>query len=355
MDKLKSSQTSEPWLQSWPLEDLESVQHCPACGRCEKKILYTNLVDKNFLVAAGKWSLWQCRNCNSAYLDQRPSQSSIGRAYETYFTHKPTQKEDPSTLGKFRFLRRALANGYLNQKYGTQHLPASRFGPVVATLLPSQRDAMDAQQRWLPKPRNGQRLLDVGLGSGGFLLNAIAAGWDAEGVDPDPTAINSASKRGLKAYRGGIDAYSGGVESLDALTISHVIEHVHEPRVVLKQAYKLLKPGGVLYLDTPNIESHGHRRFGRNWLHLDPPRHLVIFSRKSLNHLLCQTGFSNVEYIDRPNVSAASYIASSRLERGLYPFEKDAKSAGWKSRLLSLRSRVDKSGMEYLTLLAKKP
>jgi SAM-dependent methyltransferase len=66
-----------------------------------------------------------------------------------------------------------------------------------------------------------------------------------------------------------------------------------EPLQLLENFYRMLRPGGVLWLETPNLASDGHRRYGRHWLGLDPPRHLVLFTSETLRRALLDTGFSN--------------------------------------------------------------
>ena len=76
--------------------------------------------------------------------------------------------------------------------------------------------------------------------------------------------------------------------------LSHVIEHVSDPEGLLVECHRILKKGGVLSVVTPNIESIGSRYFGRSWLHLDPPRHLVIFNCRTLCSLSVKAGFTDV-------------------------------------------------------------
>jgi SAM-dependent methyltransferase len=92
-----------------------------------------------------------------------------------------------------------------------------------------------------------------------------------------------------------------GVEDLvdepggyDVITLSHVIEHVHDPSALLRAIYRMLRPGGLLWLETPNLDSLGHARFGRNWRGLEPPRHLLLFSVDSLKFALAQAGFTRL-------------------------------------------------------------
>jgi SAM-dependent methyltransferase len=164
---------------------------------------------------------------------------------------------------------------------------------MIARVCRSRGAIVDREIRHLPA-RPGGRLLDVGCGSGAFVRTMAELGWRAEGIDPDPAAVASARAAGLAVTAGTLEAIDdsehGG--AYDAITFSHVIEHLHDPAADLERARRLLRPGGMLWIATPNLESLGHRRFGRDWAGLDPPRHLVLFTRASLERLLRGAGFA---------------------------------------------------------------
>jgi predicted SAM-dependent methyltransferase len=106
----------------------------------------------------------------------------------------------------------------------------------------------------------------------------------------------------------------------DAVTLSHVIEHLHDPIRSLQEVYRILAPGGKLWIATPNLESALHRRFRRNWLALDPPRHLVLFTLRSLMSVCRRNGFESVTICNQTQ-SAEWITATSRsIERGDEPF-----------------------------------
>jgi hypothetical protein len=234
----------KPWSQPWPAEDLESVVKCPVCSEAERHILCSDLVDNVFRVAPGKWSLFECQSCGSAYLDPRPTPESIGRAYANYYTHSAAQKSGKAPeLGHFRLIRRALANGYTNSRYGTKYSPSSRMGKLFAGLFYAEREKLDSKFRWLPKPSEGQRLLDIGCGNGAFLDKARDAGWQVVGIDSDPAAIEATQQLGLEAYVGSVEDYEKHLGQFDAITLSHVIEHLHKPQQTMAMVYNLLKPG----------------------------------------------------------------------------------------------------------------
>jgi SAM-dependent methyltransferase len=159
-------------------------------------------------------------------------------------------------------------------------------------------------------------VLDVGCGDGAFLLNARSCGWEAIGVDPDPKAVANASSKGLTVYESGIEYFDGKKEIFDAITLSHVIEHVHDPIAVLEFCFTLLKPGGQLWIETPNIDSLGHRHFRSNWRGLEVPRHLVLFNRNSLQHAVQLVGFSVPREISYRNAVPGLFRESFAIEGG---------------------------------------
>jgi SAM-dependent methyltransferase len=137
------------------------------------------------------------------------------------------------------------------------------------------------------------RLLDVGCGNGLFLKRMSDLGWIAQGVETDTRSARVARETyGFEVYGGTLQDAGFPADSFDAITMSHVIEHLRDPLLVLAECRRILKPGGVLVVTTPNYKCLGHRCFGRRWLGLDPPRHLYVFSRKSLDLMANRTGFS---------------------------------------------------------------
>lgn len=304
----------------WPLGGLERVKACPVCTSTERSLLHDRLTDRVFFCAPGKWSLYECRCCRSAYLDPRPTPETIHIAYGHYFTHAdPQGPMATATLSGARRFRRALANGYRNWRYGSRFKPASRLGVLAAWFCPAWRCVVDSEFRHISRAWPGARLLDVGAGNGGFLVQARGVGWEVVGAEPDPTALAVARRAGLDIREGGIERFADEPNSFDVITISHVIEHVHDPRRVLAQASSSLKPGGCLYLDTPNISSFGHTCFGRDWLHLDPPRHLVLFNWASLESLLLDVGFGRIKRLVQSHIYVNSAAASRAVRIGCDP------------------------------------
>jgi 2-polyprenyl-3-methyl-5-hydroxy-6-metoxy-1,4-benzoquinol methylase len=277
-------------------------------------MMHEGLIDYFFKCAPGEWSLYECTNCESAYLDPRPTEETIGLAYDNYFTHTitpPVTSRHPSTLR--RFIRR-ISNGYLNAAFGCKRSDASRIGSVLVPVIKPVELYLQAEARHLPKlPDNGGILLDIGCGNGDFIQLAHESGWETFGLDPDPKAVEATKSLGLDAQVGGIESINDQSQVYDIITSSHVIEHVHKPFDLLKACHRLLKPGGILWLETPNIKSYGHKFYRRYWRGLETPRHLVVFSPLGLLNMLNDVGFINIEQKHRALSTFYSFPESERV------------------------------------------
>lgn len=344
-------------IREWPSIDLESVDKCPVCGEGARRPLHSEMTDRVFSIADGSWDLYQCVRCRSAYLDPRPTSGSIGRAYAGYYTHSVNDHPLVRRKGIVRTLLHDLIAGYQNGRYNVRRHPSLAAGRWILPFLPSLRAAADAECRHLPvRPSNGGYLLDVGCGNGGFMVLANQAGWQVKGVDFDSGAVAAARLRGLDVQLGGIDALSEEDESFDVITLCHVIEHVYEPVDVLRRAFALLKPGGILWIDTPNIGSLGAHRFRANWHALDPPRHLMLFNRDSMEMALKAAGFESTRQRWRGLSLFEVFAASEAIARG--DIGSHASYDGrppLRSILFELWEMMYPPGREFLTITARKP
>lgn len=341
--------------QPWPEHGLERVLQCPVCESEERVVMHGGLRDWVFYSAPGEWTLYRCEGCRSGYLDPRPNEQTIHLAYENYYTHEDAV--DFELLGLRERIRRRLANGYRNWRYGTSEYPASCLGVLAASIWPSGRATIDAGMRHLPKASPGQRLLDIGCGSGEFLRRAKSAGWEVMGLDFDEAAVRQARFRGLDVRHGGVGALVGMEASFDVITMGHVIEHVPHPLDVLRTCFVLLKPGGVLWLETPNIDALGHQRYGRDWRGLEPPRHLVLFSVESLLGALTRSGFENPVFQPYRPVAPFTYLASEAIAQRVDPYARFRSSAELRDdiRHVEIQQKANQKIREFITVKAKKP
>jgi len=145
--------------------------------------------------------------------------------------------------------------------------------------------------------RQKRRVLDVGCSTGEF-LTSISSHCEVEGIEPESRAAQWAERLGLNVHNGTLQSFVSERESAgqdvgeyDLITMWHVLEHVPDPVVELKQLHNLLSPTGILLIALPNIESFDSRLYRSCWVALDAPRHLWHFSPKPLKQLAEKCGF----------------------------------------------------------------
>jgi SAM-dependent methyltransferase len=137
------------------------------------------------------------------------------------------------------------------------------------------------------------RALDIGCGNGVFLDRIRRHGWDVLGIDTSPAAAAAARESfGITVHVGELEDAPIQARSFDFIHMSHVIEHLARPVATLRRVAHLLRPGGRLYVETPNIDSLAFRWSREYWFALDAPRHLWLFSPATLARALSQSGFS---------------------------------------------------------------
>lgn len=300
------------------LEDIRTspAPSCPICGAGGRPA-FRGLRDLLF-GAPGAWAIDECRDCRALWLSPMPIAADIHRAYARYYTHagggQPAPPSATDAPRGARAILRSVKDGYLALRWGYSpgRLPAwQRWLGYLGYLTPLRRAAADAMVMYLPW-RHGGRLLDIGCGDGRQLALMRELGWQVEGVDFDPQAVAAARARGLNVRQGSLEAQRYEDESFDAVILSHVIEHVHEPLPLLQEIGRVLKPNGHLAVLTPNAAGLGRQLYGAAWRGLEPPRHLTVFTPPSLRSLLQRAGFeARVE--TRIKISFGIFLESERL------------------------------------------
>jgi 2-polyprenyl-3-methyl-5-hydroxy-6-metoxy-1,4-benzoquinol methylase len=335
---------AEPVLPAsdWPSEGLEPVTACPVCGSASHEVMHTGLTDNTFFAAPGRWTMKGCVQCGTGYLDPRPTADSIGGAYASYYTHSGGQASGGRGLkATIKQALKQVSETYIESLAaapGARRSLRDRLLIGLVKLAPAYRELIDAEHRHLRRPEPGaDRLLDIGCGGGEFLQRARRLGWSVEGVDFDPKAVAAASAAGLKVSVGSIEAYAEVRNHFDVVTCNHVIEHVYDARELVEAIYRILKPGGRIWIETPNIGSAGHALFGKSWRGLEAPRHLAILDYPMLRKLLVDAGFVithhtpwNIQHIRAmfamgeaiesggdPNNTHVPLLPNKRLRQGL--------------------------------------
>jgi SAM-dependent methyltransferase len=150
-----------------------------------------------------------------------------------------------------------------------------------------------AIERFFPKGFRG-RLLDVGCGDGAFVLEMKRRGWEVCATEIDAATVQRLRADGVDAKLPQDSEREGFDRPFDAITCWHVMEHVDRPQNVAQWAATQLKPDGVFQATVPNVGSLQARLFGKQWLHLDVPRHLYHFTPVTLQSVLRNAGFSRI-------------------------------------------------------------
>jgi len=139
-----------------------------------------------------------------------------------------------------------------------------------------------------PFRRTG-RLIDIGYGEGGLLNAAQRRGWSCYGTEVDLRALEVGRRRGWVVGSPGSDELLPA-EGFDVVTMIEFLEHVSEPEASLRATVRLLRPGGILYLTTPNARSLNRRLLGLEWTVICPPDHLTIWTERGLRSALAGAG-----------------------------------------------------------------
>lgn len=272
--------------QDWPENELELVSSCPYCASKERKLAYKDVQDWSFYSAPGKWTYWDCKNCDALYLSPRPIETSMGKAYASYYTH------NTSSVSIKRKLKTKFKNEFLSHSFSIDIPPRLNLPKYLNFLLIPFKCYINVpfgleQLLHLPKGK----LLDVGCGSGASLHFAQQLGWNVTGLEIDSAAVKAARKLGLNVIEGDYKQLAQFNDSFDCIICSHVLEHVYYPLELLMLLQKSLRHGGVLLLSLPNSSSHVRKVFGENWRGLEAPRHVSIPALDWLREFMIQKNF----------------------------------------------------------------
>lgn len=293
--------------------NLVSVPFCPVCGSTGASVEHEGLTDRLF-GAPGQWTFRRCPVCRTLFLDPQPALSDIPHTYTAAYSRR---KGNPWTQqGLLRRTRVAVARGFASISYGYDDNVAvwQKALAIPFLLSPRWRENFKLEVLRLPVAQRG-RLLDIGCGVGEFLETMRSYGWDVEGIDLDPEVVEACKTRGLAVKEGTLEAQRYPEGLFDAISMRHVLEHVPEPIRFLRECHRILRPGGVLVLLTPNADSFGHRIFGRHWLGLDVSRHLTVFSPSAVESAMRRAGFNVVVCRAGARISRWVYRVSSMLSR----------------------------------------
>ena len=140
-------------------------------------------------------------------------------------------------------------------------------------------------QRLMPTPGS---LLDIGAGTGDFVLASEAKGWNSFGVEPNPQARSLAEQKGARIHK---ELTGLSLPPLDIITLWHVLEHIPDLDRQTEQIYNALENSGYLILALPNHNSYDAKHYRAFWAGYDVPRHVWHFTQTGVAEYFRDKGF----------------------------------------------------------------
>lgn len=241
-------------------QTLQSVIHYDRCPLCASEKISKALTATDHTVSKLPFPIWECGDCTARFTQDIPTQAEIGAFYksEAYISHTDSNK------------------GLINRLYHR-----------VRSFTLSNKKGIVSRKTHLKKGA----ILDVGAGTGAFAAYMQKSGWTVTGLEPDSETIERAKQINqvdLLPIDKLFQLESGGY---DAITLWHVLEHVHDLHAYLEQFKKLLRAEGKLFIAVPNFTSYDASVYGDFWAAYDVPRHLYHFSPFSMKQLVTKHGF----------------------------------------------------------------
>ncbi|MDN3669096.1 class I SAM-dependent methyltransferase [Echinicola jeungdonensis] len=222
------------------------------CPLCQSGLFLNHLVVKDHSVSGESFTICKCSNCHFLFTNPRPDQSHIDQYYES--------------------------NNYISHTNKSTNLVN-----IIYKLV--RKFTLQQKVNWINKYcTNRERLLDFGCGTGHFLAEAQKKGWFTVGYEPNPQAAQIAeTQHQLHLLKNPKNI--GEEKKFDAITLFHVLEHVHDLRGTMDLLLSRLKKRGTLFLAVPNFDSLDSQLYKEKWASLDVPRHLYHFTQETMTQL----------------------------------------------------------------------
>jgi 2-polyprenyl-3-methyl-5-hydroxy-6-metoxy-1,4-benzoquinol methylase len=292
------------------------IVHHDVCPVCKSSNISPLLTAKDHTVSQKEFVIWQCQQCTLRFTQDVPSEDSIGDYYkaEEYISHTDTSK------------------GFINKLY-----------KKVRVYTLQQKANFVISETGL---KNGS-ILDLGCGTGAFLDVIQNKGWMVTGVEPD----EDARKRAKTLYNLEVLPSSAfknlPSRSFDAITLWHVLEHVHDLHNYINQLKKVLKDKGKIFIAVPNYNSSDADSYKLYWAAYDVPRHLYHFTPKTMALLMQQHGLKIISM--KPMWFDSYYVSmlSSKYKNGKIKWP-GAVINGFKSTLKTIQNTERSSSLIYI-------
>jgi 2-polyprenyl-3-methyl-5-hydroxy-6-metoxy-1,4-benzoquinol methylase len=234
------------------------------CPVCESKQIANFFSAKDYTVSNETFAIVKCNDCTHMFTQNVASQNDIGKYYqsENYISHSDTQ------------------TGIINKLY---HAVRKRTLLGKKNLVQKETGKLQG------------KILDIGCGTGAFLNTMKDANWDSTGLEPDDAARKKAIELYKIVARPSHEIFDLPHDTYDAITMWHVLEHVHQLQEYIAQLKNILTTNGKIFIAVPNYTSYDALHYGAYWAAYDVPRHLYHFSPKSMKTLVEKHGLKIVK------------------------------------------------------------
>jgi len=213
-------------------------------------------MDARDYITGEMFALRQCRQCGFVYVSPVPD--DLNKYYPAFY-----RQYHPIVLWLFRFFQELRTRGWV-RKFGTSG-----------------------------------RVLEVGCGHGWMLAALRRCGWNAFGVERTAQSASFAGNRlGLRVLVGELTAIKD-TAGFDLIILHEVLEHLREPMETLEACARLLRPGGTLIVEVPNLDSWQFQFTREHWEHLLVPRHIGQFTPETMRSALerVQLRMQDISYV----------------------------------------------------------
>jgi SAM-dependent methyltransferase len=319
-----------------------NARSCPACAGSSIHVWLSDLVHHG---PAGDWhyQLLGCEVCGLGFVDPEPSSAQAATFYSADYHPYAATDPAPEVVArsfKYRVARMRHAPGRLDAALG--FLVEQATGKTVSYSL-----GMPLQ---LPLHA---RIFELGYGAGTWLLSMGALGYrELHGFDIAPNDQHRARliERGIHVTSGNFLEQHYPEAYFECVRLEHVFEHLCEPLRVLEKVHTMLKPGGLVVMNLPCIDSWSARLSMRHFPHLDLPRHLYHHTQRSLEAMLRVAGFTRIRDKSYADVAAlAGTVNGLLLERSQHTIP----NAVWRSLAPAYKLACELSGKgDLVTLVA---
>lgn len=238
------------------------------CPVCSNSCLTTLFLKEGYPVK-------ECDRCGVRFLSPQPDDAKLESIYDAdYFLGAPTRVSEDRVAR----MKRATAALYLN-----------------------------SLDRYLKGARG--RILEIGCGRGEFLLEAYVRGFEVSGVEISPSAARIANDRlgGERVFTGVLETVDFPKQFFDLVAFADTIEHVRNPMDFLRRVFAIMKPGGMVFVVAPSLDSWSAKLMGSHWMEYKT-EHLYYFGKRAMRLALQRVGFEGIVLQPNFKVLDLNYI-----------------------------------------------